>query len=91
MAEDKGNIVTKKGAWTCVQKVRSGSKSFYVNVICHDEIPGEAVELAGGDCFRPRCNDKSVCFRQIRFKDGHRGYEFSCAKHKEASAAKSRR
>ncbi len=81
MSEDKGNIVAKRGPWTCVQKVKSRGKQFYVNVICHDQVLKDAVELAGGVCAKARCNDKSYCFRQIRFKDGHRGYEFSCAKH----------
>jgi hypothetical protein len=84
MSEDKGNIVTKRGTWTCVQKVKSGGKSFYVNVICHNEPPKNAVELAGGVCAKARCNEKPVLFRQIKFKDGHRGYEFSCAKHVES-------
>ena len=81
MSEDKASTVTKRGPWTCIEKVRSGNKSFYVNVICHGEPPKNAVELAGGVCARPRCTEKPVCFRQIRFKDGHRGYEFSCARH----------
>lgn len=81
MSEDKANIVAKRGPWTCVEKVKSGNKSFYVNVICHAEPPKNAVELAGGFCTRSRCTDKAVCFRQIRFKNGHRGYEFICAKH----------
>ncbi len=81
MGEDKGNAVTKRGPWTYVEKVKSGNKSYYVNVVCHGELPRNAVELAGGVCARPRCANKSVCFRQIRFRDGHRGYEFSCARH----------
>lgn len=81
MSEEKENIVTKRGPWTCVQKAMSRGKAFYVNVICHNEPPKEAVELAGGVCAKARCNDKPVCYRQIKFKDGHRGYEFSCKKH----------
>lgn len=83
MAENAGNIVKQRGDWTCVQKVKSGRKSFYVNVICHGEPPANAVELAGGVCGKARCTSKPVCFRQIKFKDGHRGYEFSCARHKD--------
>ncbi len=83
MSEDKGNTVKQRGPWTCVQKVKSGNKSFYVNVLCQDEPPREAVELAGGVCAKARCNSKPLCFRQIRFKDGHRGYEFSCSQHKD--------
>ncbi len=79
--EAKGNIATKRGPWTCVQKVVSRGRVLHVNVVCDGEVPKAAVELAGGICYKPRCNDKSVCFRQIKFKDGHRGYEFSCEKH----------
>lgn len=81
MSEDKANIVAKRGPWTCVEKVKAGNKSFHVNVICHSEPPRNAVPLAGGVCAKARCAEKAVCFRQLRFKDGRRGYEFSCAKH----------
>ncbi len=81
MSEDKSSTVTKRGPWTCVEKVKSGNKSFYVNVVCRSEPPRNAVELAGGLCARPRCTQKPIGFRQLRFKNGSRGYEFSCAKH----------
>ncbi len=84
MAENSGNTVKQRGTWTCVQKVKSGNKSFYVNVICYGEPPKDAVELAGGVCGKSRCTGKPVCYRQIRFKDGHRGYEFSCSTHKDS-------
>ena len=50
MSDDKESIVTKRSPWTCVEKVKAGNKSFYVNVICHSEPPKNAVELAGGVC-----------------------------------------
>ncbi len=81
MSVDKEDVVTKRGDWTCVQKVKSGGKLYHVNVICYNDPPKEAVELAGGVCAKARCNEKAVCFRQIKFQDGHRGYEFSCVKH----------
>lgn len=88
MNEVKVNTVKQRGPWTCVQKVKSGRKEFYVNVICSNEMPGEAVELAGGVCAKARCVSKPVCFRQIKFEDGHRGYEFSCAQHRDGVEVK---
>ncbi len=83
MSKDAGSRVKNRGTWTYVQKVKSGNESFYVNVTCHGELPSDAVELSGGVCAKARCKTKSVCFREIKFEDGHRGYEFSCALHRD--------
>ncbi len=83
MSDNKADVVAKRGPWTCVQKVKSRGREFHVNVLYQGEIPKEAVNLAGGVCAKARCSNPTVCFRQIKFKDGRRGYEFSCEKHLE--------
>ncbi len=77
----KSDTVSKRGPWTFVQRVKSRGRDFHVNVLYQGEIPKAAVELAGGVCARPRCSKPAVCYRQIKFQDGRRGYEFSCAAH----------
>ncbi len=81
MSDAKGDVVAKRGPWTCVQKVKSRGRVYHVNVLYQGKLPKEAVELAGGECSKARCSSPAVCFRQIKFKDGQRGYEFSCKKH----------
>ncbi len=83
MSDNKADVVAKRGPWTCVQKVKSRGREFHVNVLYQGEIPKEAVNLACGVCAKARCSSAAVCFRQIKFKDGRRGYEFSCEKHLE--------
>jgi hypothetical protein len=88
MSEDGANKVKSRGPWTYVQKVKSGRESLYISVTSAGDPPRDAVELAGGVCGKARCNSKPLCYRQIRFNDGHRGYEFSCSQHREKISGK---
>jgi hypothetical protein len=87
MSDEAGSSVKNRGPWTYVQKVKSGNKAFYMSVTFKGEPPRDVVELSGGFCGKARCEKKPVCYRQIRFDDGHRGYEFSCLLHRDGMLA----
>jgi hypothetical protein len=88
MSAEAGNKVKNRGPWTYVQKVKSGNETFHMSVTSAGEPPRDAVELAWGFCGKARCEKKPLCYRQVRFDDGHRGYEFSCLQHRDAIAEK---
>lgn len=80
---DAGNRVKSRGPWTYVEKIKSGNKSFYVSVTYPGDPPRDVIELAGGVCAKPRCKNKPICYRQMKFEDDHRAFEFSCSMHRD--------